>query len=51
MYMVCVNCAFNFSHFVSAKTDDLLTQCLMKVAANVLQINLSSSDLDTSTVS
>jgi hypothetical protein len=33
---------------LSAKTDDMVYQCFLKVAANVLRIPLTSSDLDAS---
>ena len=38
------------SFYISAKTDDLVIQCLMQVAANVLKITLTHKDLDTSNV-
>jgi Ras-related protein Rab-28 len=38
------------SHLLSAKTDDMVYQCFLKVAANVLRIPLTSSDLDASQV-
>lgn len=34
------------SHSISAKTDDMLYQCFLKIAAAVLKIRLTSSDLD-----
>lgn len=35
-----------YSHFVSAKSDDLINSCFLKVAAETLGIRLTSSDID-----
>jgi len=37
---------FFYSHFVSAKTDDLINTMFLKVTAQVLGIKLSSTDLE-----
>ena len=37
---------FVFSHFVSAKADDLINAMFMRVVAAVLEIRLTSSDLE-----
>ena len=39
------------SHGISAKTDDMVYQCFLKVAAAVLKIRLVSSDIELAQVS
>ena len=39
------------SHFISAKTDDLVDQCFTRIAAEVMGVRLSTLDLEKTAVS
>ena len=53
----CVSCmiiALNTvfcSHFVSAKTNDTINACFLKIAADVMRVKLTASDIQSVTVS
>ena len=40
-----------FSHFVSAKSNDMINSCFMKVAAEVVGVKLTAGDIQNVTVS
>ena len=39
------------SHFVSAKTNDMIDLCFLKIAADVMKVKLTAADIQTVTVS
>ena len=42
---------FYYSHFVSAKTNDMINACFLKVAAEVMNVKLTPADIQRVTVS
>ena len=44
-------CTLSFSHFVSAKTNDMINACFLKIAADVMKVKLTTADIQRVTVS
>lgn len=45
-----VNYPIFYSHLLSAKTDDMVYKCFLRIAADVLKIKLTARDIDNSQV-